>query len=179
MKKETPKLIVYFVAVAAVVLLIAWSSAGRGGNNPPDDSSNGSSSADLSSAGNLISEENNFDFKTISMANGKVSHRFELKNSGVEPLKIKKVYTSCMCTVASVIDAAGTTYGPFGMPGHDGLSSETISVNGGESIIVEAVFDPAAHGPQGVGKIKRVVYLDTNSVDQPQIQITFSAEVVK
>ncbi|MEK7451551.1 MAG: DUF1573 domain-containing protein [Patescibacteria group bacterium] len=179
MKKETPKLIAYFVAIAAVILLIAWSSSDRGGNNPPVDSSNKFSSPDLSSAGNLISEENNFDFKTISMANGKVSHRFELKNSGAEPLKIKKIYTSCMCTVASVIDAAGTTYGPFGMPGHGGLSSETISVNDGESIIVEAVFDPAAHGPQGTGKVKRIVYLETDSKTQPQTQLTFSAEVVK
>lgn len=184
MKKETSKLIAYFVAVAAVILLIVWSSASYSGDDSSDsssvDSSADSSLEDFSSAGLLVAEESHFDFKTISMADGKVSHRFEIKNSGSEPLKIKKVYTSCMCTVASVTDAKGAAYGPFGMPGHGGGSSPAaIEVNAGESITVEAVFDPAAHGPQGVGKIKRVVYLETNSVDQPQTQLTFSAEVVK
>lgn len=181
MKKETPKLIAYFVAVVAVILLIVWSSAGYNGNNsPPVDSPADSSLEDFSSAGVLAPEESHFDFKTISMADGKVSHRFEIKNSGPESLKIKKIYTSCMCTVASVTDANGVVYGPFGMPGHGDLSSgSAIEVNAGESMVVEAVFDPAAHGPQGVGKIKRVVYLDTNSIDQPQVQLTFSAEVVK
>ncbi|MBI5079409.1 DUF1573 domain-containing protein [Candidatus Wolfebacteria bacterium] len=181
MKKETSKLIIYFVAVAAVILLIVWSSANRSGDNSSSvNSPANSSSADFSSAGALTAEESHFDFKTISMANGKVSHRFELKNSGPEPLKIKKVYTSCMCTVALVTNAKGAAYGPFGMPGHgDSSLGANIEINAGESIVVEAVFDPAAHGPQGVGKIKRVVYLDTNSADQPQTQLTFSAEVVK
>ena len=38
----------------------------------------------------LISEETFWDFKTISMADGNVSHDFVLKNNGSEPIKITK-----------------------------------------------------------------------------------------
>ncbi|MEK7180981.1 MAG: DUF1573 domain-containing protein [Patescibacteria group bacterium] len=130
------------------------------------------------SASVLSALEEKFDFGTIAMKNGKVSHKFPVKNSGTEPLVIGKVYTSCMCTVANIIDAQGKSYGVFGMPGHGGgISTAEIEVGAGETVIVEAIFDPAAHGPSGVGLADRVVYLETNSTQSPKVELSFSATV--
>lgn len=130
------------------------------------------------SASVLSAVENTFDFNIISMKDGKVSHRFELKNNGEESVFIEKVYTSCMCTTASIIDAAGKNQGTFGMLGHDSLSKANVEVRPGESIFADVVFDPAAHGPSGTGKVKRLVYLETNSKTNPKIQFSFNAEVI-
>jgi len=103
-----------------------------------------------------------FDFGTISMAAGPVNYIFELKNTGNNPVTVKKIYTSCMCTTA-YLDGGERRVGPFGMPGHGGPSgraSETIGP--GESRRLQVIFDPAAHGPAGVGKIERLVVLEDN-----------------
>ena len=54
-----------------------------------------------------------------------------------------------------------------------------IEVKSNESMIVEAVFDPAAHGPEGTGKIKRLIYLETNSQTNPKLQLAIEAEVTR
>lgn len=109
----------------------------------------------------LLSGESSFDFGTISMAAGKVSHEFKIRNSSSAPVKITNLSTSCMCTEASLITSAGRK-GPFGMPGH-GFFNPKIGeiINPGEEGTVEVVFDPAAHGPAGVGAIQRAVYIET------------------
>ena len=136
------------------------------------------SGSNVSSASILSALEEKFDFGTISMKDGKVAHKFPVKNSGDEPLVIEKVYTSCMCTVANIIDAQGKSYGAFGMPGHGGgISVAEIEVGAGETVMVEAIFDPAAHGPSGVGLADRVVYLETNSTQSPKVELNFSATV--
>lgn len=122
----------------------------------------------------LKASETRFDFGTISMAKGKVSHAYAVTNTGTEPLIIKKVYTSCMCTTASLKNG-DKTYGPFGMPGHAAVPSVDVSVAPGASVEVEAVFDPAAHGPAGVGPISRAVILE-NSAGKP-LEVGFIANV--
>lgn len=129
------------------------------------------------SASVLSAVENIFDFNTISMKNGEVSHRFEMKNNGEEPVFVEKVYTSCMCTTAFVVDASGKKHGAFGMPGHGPLPKANIEVKPGESIFADVIFDPAAHGPQGTGKIKRIVYFETNSRINSKFQLFFEANV--
>lgn len=152
-----------------VFVLVGFLVLSGGGRNP---------SNNVSSASILSALETKFDFGTISMKDGKVAHKFPVKNSGTESLVIEKVYTSCMCTVANIIDARGKTYGAFGMPGHGGgISVAEIEIGAGETVIVEAVFDPAAHGPSGVGLADRVVYLETNSTQTPKVELNFSANV--
>lgn len=102
---------------------------------------------------------NQFDFGTVSMANGKVSHAFSVTNTGAEPLTIKHLYTSCMCTEAT-FSVGGTTYGPYGMPGHGFMPEIGASIPQGGEAAVTAIFDPAAHGPAGIGRIERVVTLE-------------------
>lgn len=144
-----------------------------------DSAQNSTSAASGSKNSNqLESSEDNFDFGTVPMNNGKVSHAFKLKNDGQEPLLINKVYTSCMCTQAKVISASGQS-GPFGMPGHGGaISKANVAINPGEEFTVEAVFDPAAHGPAGVGLAQRSIFLETNSTVSPKVELRFRANVV-
>ena len=70
-------------------------------------SKNGTGGGASQSAGNLVAKETSYDFGTISMTNGKVTRSFEVKNDSAEPLRITKVYTSCMCTLATLVTSAG------------------------------------------------------------------------
>ena len=131
------------------------------------------------SAGLLAMAESNWDFGTISMKNGKVSHEFEIKNDGTEPLTINKIYTSCMCTTVTMTDNTGKNYGIFGMPGHGGAASRAnIKLGVGESLTAKTIFDPAAHGPSGVGLAQRTVYFETNSTKSPSSEFNFTATVI-
>lgn len=139
--------------------------------------SNGESTAS-NGASVLAATESFFDFGTIKMRDGKVSRVFELRNEGKESVKIQSIYTSCMCTEAFVSDSSGKKNGPFGMPGHTSPRTN-ITVGAGELVSVEAVFDPAAHGPSGVGLAERSIYLETNSEEKPRIELKFKAVVTR
>ncbi|HXK35440.1 MAG TPA: DUF1573 domain-containing protein [Candidatus Paceibacterota bacterium] len=122
----------------------------------------------------LVAEKTSFDFGTISMAKGKVSYNYKLKNSSGQEVEITKLYTSCMCTEASLLVGA-KRFGPFGMPGHGFGSNIKQTLVPGEEVNIEAVFDPAAHGPAGVGTISRVITVEEKAGGQ--IDLTFSATV--
>ena len=133
------------------------------------------SQAPTTSSGVLAVEESNaYDFGSISMAAGKVSRQFTIRNTGSETVTISKMYTSCMCTTATLITASGQ-FGPVGMPGHGVIPSINLKINPNDEAIVNVVFDPAAHGPAGVGRIQRIVTLE-NSAGAP-IELQFSATV--
>jgi hypothetical protein len=99
------------------------------------------------------------DFGTVSMKNGKVSKIFRIKNTQSEALSLNKLYTSCMCTEAT-LNISGKTQGPFGMPGHGFTRAFTETLQPQEEATVEVVFDPNAHGPSGIGTIERAVTLE-------------------
>lgn len=129
------------------------------------------------SASSLTVAENNFDFNAVPINGGDVFHEFIARNDGSEPVMVEKVYTSCGCTTAVLTDVAGRKYGEFGMPGH-GLPSDTqVKVAPGEAVVVKAIFDPAAHGPSGIGLAQRSVYLETNSAKSPKLEFSFQATV--
>ncbi len=113
----------------------------------------------------LTASEKIYDFGSISMKDGKVSKIFTLTNTTNNDINLESVTTSCMCTVAYVVNGESRK-GPYGMPGHGGAvpkSNEIIKA--GESREIEVVYDPNAHGPAGVGVIDRFVYLvDSNGV---------------
>lgn len=127
-----------------------------------------------SSNGVLEAAEQSFDFGVISMAAGPVTHRFTVKNTGIDPVTVSKMYTSCMCTT-SVLQKGDKRFGPYGMPGHGFIPKMNAQVGPGEEVLVDVTFDPAAHGPAGVGSISRVVILENNAGDNVELQI--SAEV--
>lgn len=134
----------------------------------------GPASPVLGKNGALAAKENNYDFGAISMAAGKVSKIFVIKNTGTDALAVNQLYTSCMCTVAT-LKIGSRSVGPFGMPGHGFAQRINEIIQPNEEAQVEAIFDPAAHGPAGVGRIERVVYLE-NSAGAP-LELKFSATV--
>ncbi len=162
--------IVFWVVVLGVVGAGIWWAT-----NPNTQDVNQNANIITTARGELSVEETSFDFGTISMARGKVSRVVSLKNSSTDFAAIKKVYTSCMCTTAE-LTIADKRIGVYGMPGH-GLSVPAVNktVASGEAAKLEITFDPAAHGPAGIGKIDRVVYVETGS-DTP-IEIRFTATV--
>lgn len=175
MKQQHKQLMNYIIGILAIVGIAAGLVFFAGAENSEDSKSTDGAY----SAGILTALEDDFNFGTIRMKDGDVSHKFLLKNNSDEVIRIESVSTSCMCTKAYLYGKAGIKKGPFGMPGHSGqASSANLELDAGETVELEAVFDPAAHGPQGVGKIKRVVYIETNSQTNPELQLKFEAEVI-
>ena len=107
----------------------------------------------------LSSSEKLYDFGMISMANNKVSHIFKISNPTNKDIKVDSLGTSCMCTAAFIINKDGSKKGPFGMPGMGSVPPANEVIKAGDSLEVEAVYDPNAHGPAGVGTIDRFIDL--------------------
>lgn len=126
----------------------------------------------LISADSLVSTESLYDFGIISMAQGKISHSFSVKNNSQQPVTITKIYTSCMCTAAR-FKLNGKTYGLFGMPGHgvSALTAANLTLKPGESGMLEAIYDPNAHGPAGIGPVDRFIYLEDAQNGQFKLEI--------
>ena len=97
---------------------------------------------------------------------------FEMKNTGDGDLKIDSIWTSCHCTTAK-LTANGKTSAEFGMDKY----STSQKIAPGESGFLEVTFDPAFHGPQGIGAAVREIYLSTNDPLNPKARIQLSANV--
>lgn len=165
MSKQNKKLVLTSLLVIVVLFSLFW--LGRNG------SLNQIQPAKVGSRF-LTAGERSFDFGSISMAAGSVSHLFKIRNSSDKPVQIDEIYTSCMCTAASLIHN-GKERGPFGMPGHGFIPEIGEKLNPDEEADVKVVFDPAAHGPAGVGLIERVVYLENDS--GTPLELSFKAVV--
>lgn len=124
--------------------------------------------------------ERKFDFKDIPYSGGNVTHEYWIKNSGDQELKVANLKTSCMCT-KTYLKTAKEKGPEFGMQGHaSGGASDWIGkLLPGEEGQIMAVFDPTAHGPEGVGPVSRFVSFETNDPDHPYIELEFSGVVVK
>jgi len=122
----------------------------------------------------LAAKESSFDFGTVSMAAGKVTHRYWIRNTGASPITIRRLYTSCMCTTAALVKA-NRKYDPYGMPGHGFMPTINAPMAPDEAAMVEVVFDPAAHGPAGIGRVDRFVTLQTDR--EPPLELAFTALV--
>ena len=108
------------------------------------------------------------------MKAGVVSHDFVFTNNSAEPLTITQIYTSCMCTTAIIKSNQGAV-GPFSMPGHGLTRPANIVLAAAETATIKVTFDPAAHGPAGVGSINRTVTLEGEA--GKLLDLTFSAVV--
>lgn len=126
----------------------------------------------------LVPASTEYDFGMISMEDGEVSTKYKLKNTGEEPITITNMYTSCMCTTAQ-LEYNGETSNKVGMRGYESSDQVNITIQPGETIEVEATYDPNAHGPMGTGVNRRTVIINTNSSTTPEIMLNFTTEVVK
>lgn len=150
--KKLSQIAIFILVTGGLITLLAiiskpGSSTGRAGQ--------------AGESGLAVVGEGTYDFGTISMAKGKVRKTFQLQNTTSQTITLTKLYTSCMCTKAT-LTLEGKTVGPFGMPGHVVIPSIKEPINPGVIATVTAEFDPAAHGPAGVGAIDRAVTLEND-----------------
>jgi len=134
----------------------------------------GSAATGDSSPGAFVAEELAYDFGTVSMARGKVTRAFRVRNSGGAPVTIRRMSTSCMCTEATLV-VGSRRRGPYGMPGHGYNPRIDQEIAAGSDATVEVTFDPAAHGPAGVGPIQRTVTVEV--IDGPELKFEIKAVV--
>lgn len=162
-KKDRSTWWVVGITIAFTVLIIFGVSKAQTNNQ----------SSGSSKPSQLQTTENNYDFGSISMANGKVKRVFSFKNDTSAVIVAKKLYTSCMCTQATLLKS-GEIFGPFGMPAHGAIPEINKEIEPGQDAQIEVVFDPAAHGPAGVGPIERQATLETSD---GQLVFKFKAQV--
>ncbi|MEK7665757.1 MAG: DUF1573 domain-containing protein [Patescibacteria group bacterium] len=168
MKKQTKNVILGLAAL--IILLIGFNAI----------SSPSVSETDSAVEASLTVSEMNWDFGDVMMSKGVTTYEVKLTNDSETPIKITEMETSCMCTTAQIVHTDGSKSGLKGMAGHGGGTatlSETISA--GETATLLVSFDPNAHGPDATGAITRNIILKTNSQTEPEIKLTFSANVIK
>lgn len=153
-----------FFAVGIGAVLVALFLMGRPGEGLTETTTVSAGTSALAAA------ETAFDFGSISMAKGKVQRRFAVQNTGSAPAAITRMYTSCMCTSASIVKG-DERLGPFGMQGHGFNPRIDMKLAPGETAEVIVTFDPAAHGPAGVGTIARTVYLEQDGAEPLELNI--------
>jgi hypothetical protein len=118
-----------------------------------------------------------YNLGEVPINSGMVTREYQLKNVSQNTLKLKRIATSCMCTRASFeIGTKKTKF--FGMEGRgDRNPPINIEIPAGATAKVVVQFDPAAHGPQGIGSFERSVYL-TFSDPAGTKELKFSGTVV-
>lgn len=120
-------------------------------------------------------DQKTYDWGIINMKDGNVNKTFIIKNTGADVLKLTKVKTSCHCTKASVI-INGVASPIFGMNTNFSWIGEVLPNSEAQLSIV---FDPAYHGPNGVGPITRYVSVDTNDPKTSTLEFTLTANVTR
>lgn len=146
--------IIVGIIVIGIVALIGWSL----------------SSAPSKVSAQITTNKTQHDFGDIDIFGGKVETQYTLTNTGTENVQITSAETSCMCTEGKIDNFT------FGM---HGTSGKKITIPAGESKTLTAIYDPLAHGPEGAGRIKRDLFIKTNSSATPEIRLQFTANVVK
>jgi len=92
---------------------------------------------------------NSFDLGDIQPDDGIRTEVFSVKNSGTSLLTISSISTSCGCTEAEV---------------------QSKEIQPGEQTALTVTYDPLVH-PGLVGKIKRMVYIQSNDILNPEIEL--------
>lgn len=119
--------------------------------------------------------ERTFDWGNIPYSGGNATKTFTIKNTGTGVLQLSGVKTSCTCTKAQVtIDGKGSPY--FSMHSTTGWVGEVAP---GKEAQLLVIFDPAFHGPTGVGPVERLISLETNDIQNPKIEFSLKGVVVK
>lgn len=116
-----------------------------------------------------------FDWGTIDYSGGDVTAEFTINNSGAGPLSLSEVSTSCMCTTAQIIISDPKS--PFF--GMHTKSSWVGQIPAGGQATLKVVFDPAFHGPSGVGPVTRQVVMKTSDPQNPKLEFNLKGTVIK
>lgn len=104
----------------------------------------------------IVLETSNFDMGDV--VNGEIV-RWEVvvRNDGDAPLIIDTVSTSCGCTKASL---------------------DPMTIQPGSNAILTIEFDSGAHGPELTGSLTRIIFINSNDPEQPEVEVEFTANVL-
>jgi hypothetical protein len=158
--------------VALIGGLAFWLTRSAGGG-----SGGGDSFVSASEATNLeASPSGIMSLGPVAYGGGIVSKSFEVTNNSDKAIKLRKITTSCMCTAAKVKMGDKETK-LFGMEMNGDLNPLIdFDIPAGATVQAIFNFDPAAHGPQGIGAIDREITL---FFDVGYKTLEFNGEVVK
>src|SRR6266568_5015148 len=106
----------------------------------------------------------------ISYGGGILYHSFPIQNTGTQDLKIANLATSCHCT-KSFLRIGKQDSPAFGMKGSSAPSNWTGILKPGEKGTIIAAFDPAFHGPQGIGQVDRIISFETNDSNHSYVEV--------
>lgn len=161
------KIIIIFIAITLLVLgggifVLSTTTAGP---------------AKITATQNAKAEvlEKTFDWGNIPYSGGNATKTFTIKNSGSDTLKLTGVKTSCTCTKAQV-EIDGKTSPFFSMHATSGWVGEVAA---GKEARLLVIFDPAFHGPTGVGPMERLISVTTNDAQNPTLEFSLKGVVVK
>jgi hypothetical protein len=174
MSKETKYVIGTFLVLAVIIVgvavLASKPTSGSTTNVGGDRFINSVPAEGINAAPESI------DIGKVSYGGGIISKEYQIKNTTGSSMKLRKIVTSCMCTKARVKFENKTTK-LYAME-MNGDKNPIIDYDfpAGSTATVEFNFDPAAHGPAGIGPVERVItlYFDTGYKE-----LKFNGEVVK
>lgn len=163
------KKIIIAIVLSMVMILFGgvFFLSGNGDTTPATISSSQNAKA--------IVDNRDHNWGKIPYKGGNVSKTFTLKNSGIDILKLTNVKTSCHCTNAQV-NIEGKESPFFGM---NSVSSWIGEVSPGKEAKLTVIFDPAYHGINGLGHINRLVSVETNDLNNSQIEFSLTGTVIK
>ncbi|OGM30105.1 hypothetical protein A2801_03835 [Candidatus Woesebacteria bacterium RIFCSPHIGHO2_01_FULL_41_10] len=144
------------VLVFSLFLIVGFAVWQGGKESPAKEVTATTSSVDIK---DLEVTPASYNIGTIKMKDGNVVKTYEVKNTSAETMKLQRIATSCMCTKTKIKIGDKETR-EFGM---EGMGDKNPPINlelpSGQTATVTAIFDPAAHGPKGVGSFDRTVFL--------------------
>jgi hypothetical protein len=167
MTKDSKFIIIAFLGVVLLLMGAVFLLA-KTANNP---------NAEIPQTEVLGVEANPTDFNLgqVPIGGGIVTREYEVKNTTDKALKLRKIATSCMCTTAQIkVGDKESRFFGMEMMG-DKNPFLDFKIPAGETAKIIVNFDPAAHGPQGVGPFDRVIWL---SFESGMKELTFKGEVV-
>jgi Protein of unknown function (DUF1573) len=115
------------------------------------------------------------EFGDVPIDGGTVTASFRLKNATASTIRLTELFTSCMCTTVMLEFSDASTAGPFGMEGHEFLTTLDRELAPAEEVLATVTFDPAAHGPAGVGPVTRQVLV--RAADGEDLILSLEANV--
>lgn len=128
----------------------------------------------VSDASKVLIAENQHDWGTIPINGGVVTKTFEIQSNGNQALQLHDINTSCMCTTAQITISEQ----PSPLFGMHQKSAWVGEVAPGQTALLTVNFDPAYHGPSGIGDITRQVKVSTNDPNNPELIFNLTAQVV-
>lgn len=131
---------------------------------------------DGSAAGEIRVSPGEYDLGNVPYEGGIVERQFTVKNRGNEKLKINSIKTSCGCTEAQLI-YAGDKSKKLGMHPNNLVWSQTIQP--GEEATLKVFFDPTAHGREGIGPFRRVVWIESSDSSDEKAEVRIQGTVVR